>query len=78
MGRQETVFHGSEDEAQQLLAALENNCLCVYADGDKTKRRITTCPGHQALMSDQGFADRLLYVRRTRMHYVAKEMDFPE
>lgn len=64
-------FHGSEVEKADLLACLARNCECQYAP--VTNIRMTCCPGHKALVEDQKFVDRMVFMRRQRYLLVGQE-----
>ena len=64
-----TIWHGTQSESFELVAALSRNCSCeVAADGTRLK----TCAPHQMLIDDQRALDGLLYARRIR-HRLLKE-----
>jgi len=65
------LFHGTEGERDDLLAALNRQCECVYAP--VTNIRTTTCPGHHALVTDQKLIDRLVFMRRQRYLLIGQE-----
>jgi hypothetical protein len=55
------LWHGTQTEALELLQALSRNCSCVVtAEGV----RLSTCPPHEMLSSDQRAIDGLLFGRR--------------
>jgi hypothetical protein len=55
------LWHGSQTEALDLLLALSRNCSCVItAEGV----RLSICPPHQMLSTDQRAIDGLLFARR--------------
>ena len=55
------LWHGTQTEALELLQALSRNCSCVVtAEGV----RLSTCPPHEMLSSDQRAIDGLLFARR--------------
>jgi hypothetical protein len=55
------LWHGTQTEALELLQALSRNCSCVVtAEGV----RLSTCPPHDMLASDQRAIDGLLFARR--------------
>ena len=64
------VFHGSDREREDLLACLNRQCVCTFAPSGA---RMTCCPGHQALVEDQKFVDRLVFMRRQRYLLVGQE-----
>jgi len=57
------VWRGTNEEAYDLIQAIENNCDCKWTDDTKTQR-IWTCDVHTAFIKDQGWLDRLLIQRR--------------
>ncbi len=55
------LWHGTQTEALEFLQALSRNCSCVVtAEGV----RLSTCPPHEMLLSDQRAIDGLLFARR--------------
>ncbi len=55
------VWHGTRTEGLELLQALSRNCGCVVtAEGV----RLSTCPPHEMLSSNQRVVDGLLFARR--------------
>jgi hypothetical protein len=68
-----TVFHGNEAEAKDLLDAIGRNCECTYDEA--LQKRTFTCPPHAALMGDQPWLDRLLFERRLRDQLNHEEHD---
>ena len=64
------VWHGTQDEALALVDALARNCTCQFG---MMNVRLSTCPGHTALVEDQGFLDRLLFERRDAARLRAEE-----
>lgn len=55
------MWHGTAEEASALNEALANNCTCKMGI---MGMRESTCPPHQAFVSDQGWLDHLIYLRR--------------
>jgi hypothetical protein len=65
------LWHGSRTEALELLQALSRNCACVVtAEGV----RLSTCPPHEMLASDQRAVDGLLFARRIAARLRAEEL----
>lgn len=69
-----TVWHGTDEEQSDLLAALEHNCGCEYEDNNQQAPRLKTCGAHDALVNDQRFLNGLLEIRHNREKFTAKEM----
>jgi hypothetical protein len=63
-------FHGTDSERSDLLACLNRQCQCTYAPSGA---RMTCCPGHHALVEDQKFCDRLVFMRRQRFLLIGQE-----
>ena len=64
------LWHGTQTEALELLQALSRNCSCVVtAEGV----RLSTCPPHEMLSSDQRAIDGLLFARRIASRLRAEE-----
>ena len=63
-------WHGTREEADDLLEAAKVYCTCVYNAANK---RETTCAMHSSMLNDQSFLDRLLYIRRKRDKYIEEE-----
>ena len=64
------LWHGTQTEALELLQALSRNCSCaVTAEGV----RLSTCPSHDLLSSDQRVIDGLLFARRIASRLQAEE-----
>jgi hypothetical protein len=61
--REPIVFHGDRDEAAALDRALARDCCCTF---DEEGRRLTTCPPHLMLTTDQRALNGLLWMRRIR------------
>ncbi len=67
-----TVWHGSQEEALDLLQALSRHCACVInAEG----LRLSTCSTHRMLTDDQRAIDGLLWARRIRARLQAEEFN---
>lgn len=60
---EQVIWHGTEAERDELLASLARQCLCTYAPSGA---RMTCCPGHDALVHDQLWLDRLCFMRTLR------------
>ena len=66
------LWHGSQTEALELLQALSRNCSCVVtAEGV----RLSMCPPHQMLSSDQRAIDGLLFARCIAARLLAEEFN---
>jgi hypothetical protein len=61
-------WNGTHRELQHLRAAIERHCACVRPPEPPGP----TCPAH-ALLTCQATLDHLLFVYRTRAHYLARE-----
>lgn len=70
------IFHGQEDEAQRLLAAIERNCTCTREPSGA--RTGLPCAPHAALLDDQRFVDGVLCMRRLRARLEREEWREPE
>lgn len=57
------VWPGADTERDDLLMALSRNCQCTFSPNSV---RMTTCPGHTALVEDQAWLDHLVFARRQR------------
>jgi len=53
------VWHGTEREEQELVAAVEQHCGCGPPDDANEP-----CSAHQLLIANQATLDRLLFARR--------------
>lgn len=67
---EQTIWHGTQQESTDLLAAIDHHCAC-YADPDGKYR--TTCPPH-TLILDQRTVDHLIFARRMRHAWVLAEL----
>jgi hypothetical protein len=63
---------GTDREQQQMLTAIEHNCVCVY---DKIGVRTFQCLAHAALVGNQRFVDDMLWGRHSAAQRVAEEFD---
>jgi hypothetical protein len=61
-------WHGTPQELERLRHAIEVNCGC--ARPPQTPH--PTCPAH-TLLTHQATLDHLLFVHRTRAHYLVRE-----
>jgi hypothetical protein len=69
------LWHGSQTEALELLQALSHNCSCVVtAEGV----RLSTCPPHEMLSSEQRAVDGLLFARRIAAQLRREEFECVE
>ena len=64
-----TVWHGTTDERDDLLKAIEHNCECQNEGGFTTR----VCPAHDMLGREQRTLDRLLFARRIVARLRAEE-----
>jgi hypothetical protein len=55
------VWHGTTEEAAALGKAMAHNCGCTFT---YMNMRLSTCPVHQALLTDQRMLDGLVWERR--------------
>ena len=62
-------WHGTTDEALQLLHCLQVHCECAVEDG----KTISTCASHAMLVDDQRALDGLLFMRRMAERLLAEE-----
>lgn len=62
------VFHGTENETQELVAILARHCTCAT-----TRPQGHVCPVHIMAIDDQRAVDGLLFVRRTRVRRTWRE-----
>ncbi len=63
------VWHGTQQEAGELVGAINRVCACEYGAGNVVLRR---CAAHSLLL-DQAALDRLLFLRRIRTRLLAGE-----
>ena len=64
------LWHGTHSEALELLQALGHNCSCVVtAEGV----RLSICPPHAMLLTDQRAIDGLLFARRIADRLLVEE-----
>jgi hypothetical protein len=68
-----TVWHGTQTESFDLMAAVGRNCTCEIAS--VTGMRLSTCPPHQMLDEDQRALDGLLFMRRMAERLQREERD---
>jgi hypothetical protein len=66
------IWHGTQTEALELLQALSRNCSCVITVEGV---RLTTCPPHDMLTSEQRAVDGLLFARRIATQLRAEEFE---
>lgn len=64
------VWHGTDEEAGDLLSAVSHNCACQYDDEGLQQ---TVCTAHEALAHDQVWLDRMLYARRMCARFASEE-----
>jgi hypothetical protein len=55
------VWHGTHQEAADLLTAALHHCTCVV---DDNAARVVTCPPHLMVFTDQRAINGLLFGRR--------------
>jgi hypothetical protein len=56
-----TVWHGTQQESVDLLAAVGTHCTCQVT---RAGVRCTTCPAHSMLVEEQRALDGLVFARR--------------
>ena len=61
-------WHGTPQELERLRQAVERNCACAQPP----RAPGPTCPAH-ALLTRQTTLDHLLFVYRTRTHFLTRE-----
>jgi hypothetical protein len=64
-------WHGTRDEALQLLHALRQHCECRTQEG----KTVGPCASHAMLARDQRALDGLLFMRRMAVRLLAEEFD---
>lgn len=64
------IFHGTDKERDELLAAMSRNCECLF---DGMGARTRTCGAHGALVDDQRMLDGLMFARRIRARLITEE-----
>lgn len=57
------VWHGTTDESDDLMKAINHFCTCQFEE--VTGAKVTVCDGHKMMVDDQRTMDRLLFYRRT-------------
>ena len=66
----ETTWHGTPQEALDLLTVIERNCTCEFGT---MGARLSTCGPHRMLTDDQRALDGLLFARRIADHLRLEE-----
>jgi hypothetical protein len=61
-------WHGTPQELERLCRAIELNCGCARPPQGPT------CPAH-TLLTSQATLDHLLFVYRTRTHFLDRELE---
>jgi hypothetical protein len=64
------VWHGTQQEATDLLNATRRYCSCVL---DDSLARVMTCPPHAMMFSDQRALDGLIFARHISRQLMAEE-----
>ena len=64
------MWHGTHQEASDLLTAALHHCTCIL---DDSGLRVTTCPPHAMVFTDQRALDGLLFARRMNGRLLAEE-----
>lgn len=59
----QTDWHGTNEERDEFLAALNRNCLCKTDEFGAVNEM---CAVHTALLHDQQWLDRMVFFRRLR------------
>ena len=70
MAGAEVIWHGTQQESQDLLNAIARNCTCEYG---LMGMRTVTCPPHTMLTEDQRALNGLLFARRIRQCLIRQE-----
>jgi hypothetical protein len=68
------VWHGTNQESMDLLAAIQHNCTCSMNDA---ALRDGACPAHQMLVESQQLLDRLLFARSIAEQLKREEFGTP-
>lgn len=55
------TWHGTRQEASELVEAIQHNCACAYSSAGA---RLRLCPAHRMLVEDQRALDGLVFARR--------------
>lgn len=66
------LWHGTQTEALELLQALSRNCSCAVTPEGV---RLSTCPPHRMLSTDQRAIDGLLFARRIARRLRSEEFN---
>jgi hypothetical protein len=66
----ETVWRGTQPEADMLLKTLARNCRCEFG---LTGARLKTCGPHRILFQDQRALDGLVFMRRQSARLLHEE-----
>jgi hypothetical protein len=64
------IWHGTDLEQSEFLAAITHNCTCVVDEQKKTK---TVCAPHEAMVHNQDFLNKMLFMRRMRGRLLKEE-----
>ncbi len=71
----QTKWNGTKEEGLELLKIIERYCVCKKtAEGV----RVSTCPPHKIIVSDQRALDGLLFGRRIAAKLLQEEFYIPE
>jgi hypothetical protein len=65
------VWHGTQQEAADLLSAALHHCTCVV--DDKSGARAVMCPPHAMVFTDQRAINGLVFARRMYARLVDEE-----
>lgn len=63
-------WHGTDAEKDAFQAAVIHNCECVMG---AMGMRTFTCVLHKAMLEDQAWLDRMLFVHRMRQRFIDEE-----
>ena len=65
------VWHGTQQEAADLLIAALHHCTCAVDDNNGA--RVMTCPPHAMVFTDQRAINGLVFARRMYARLVDEE-----
>jgi hypothetical protein len=66
----QNIWHGTEKEGQELIAAIEHNCTCKR---NNRGGKAGLCSVHELFVHNQSFIDGLLFFRRMREALLEEE-----
>jgi hypothetical protein len=67
-----TVWHGTDLEAEELMAAIARNCTCTFG---LMGVRLSTCGPHRMLTDEQRALDGLLFGHRIAARLIREESE---